>query len=88
MTRRCSPLHGLSSSSCGGFRPSAEDFVALQVCAYFRPFLVFSSNLRNFNSNLSKFQNNQKNLQTFERKNQKTPNIYKKNKINATKSQK
>ena len=55
-TRRYSPLRGLTSSSCGGLRPTAEAFFALPakkrvfyaVFAYFRPFLVFSSNFSNF----------------------------------------
>ena len=45
-TRRYSPLRGLTYSSCGGLRPSAEAFHA--VSAYFRQFLVFTSNLSNF----------------------------------------
>ena len=47
---------GFPSRSCGGLRPPAEVFVALgakkrafyALLAYFRPFLVFSSNLSNF----------------------------------------
>ena len=31
MTRRYSPLRGLTSSSCGGLRPSAEAFFALRL---------------------------------------------------------
>ena len=31
------------------------------VCAYFRPFLVFSSNLLTFSSNISNFEKNTKN---------------------------
>ena len=54
ITRRYSPLRGLTSSSCGG--ASAEAFFALRakkelftlfVLILVRPFLVFSSNLRN-----------------------------------------
>ena len=45
-TRRYRQLRGLASSSCGGLRPTAEAFYA--VFPYFRPCLVFSSNLSKF----------------------------------------
>ena len=55
-TRRYSPLDRLSSSSCKMLWPSAKAFFALQakknalyaVLAYFRSFMVFCSNLKNF----------------------------------------
>ena len=53
-TKRYSPLRRLTSSYCGGLRPGfflpfKQTKRAFQaVCAYFRQFLVFSSNLRNF----------------------------------------
>ena len=43
-TRRYSPLHRLSSSSCGGLWPLAQDF----LYCFFWYFLMFSSNLSNF----------------------------------------
>ena len=56
ITRRYSPLFGLSSSSCGRLWPSAEAFFALRakkrayyaVLAHFWHLLVSSSNLGNF----------------------------------------
>ena len=62
-TRRYSPLRGLTSSSCGVLRlklflPTA--FYA--VSAYFRPLLVFHSNLCRLSRNVSNFENNPKNL--------------------------
>ena len=62
-TRRYSPLRGLTSSSCGGLRPTAEAFFALWakkgLCMLFSLILghfwcsvatsvTLSSNLRNF----------------------------------------
>ena len=56
-TRRYSPLRGLTSSFCGWLRPLAKAFkepFTLLFWLCFRPFLVFSSNLSKFSSNLSK----------------------------------
>ena len=47
-----SPLHRLTSRSCRGLRPLTKAFSGQKrafnaVCAYFVPFLVFGSSLRN-----------------------------------------
>ena len=39
---------GFTSSSCGGFRPAGKKRAFYVLLDYFRPFLVFSSNLSNF----------------------------------------
>ena len=46
-TRRYGPLYRLISRSCGGLWLSAEAFY--DIFADLKPFLVFSSNLNNFN---------------------------------------
>ena len=64
-TRRYSPLTGLTFSSCGGLHLWPRLFLYLGpkktflcVFAYVRPFLVLSSNLVTFSSNISKFEKN------------------------------
>ena len=44
----------------GFFCPSGKKRAFNAVCVYFRPFLVFSSNLVTFSSNLSNFEKNLK----------------------------
>ena len=78
ITRRYSPLRGLTSSSCGGLRPSAEAFFALlakkELIILFWPIfgifwspvitlVTFSSNISNNNKKKSKkFQKNSNNF--------------------------
>ena len=69
ITRRYGPLRGLTSSSCGGLRPSAEAFFALR--AKKELFMLFWPIFGNFwcpvvtvvtfSINLSNFERNQKN---------------------------
>ena len=81
-TRRYSPLRGLSSSSCGGLRPTAEAFYALR--AKKELFMLFWLTLGHFwcsvvtsvtfSSNLSNFEKNSKNPKKIQ-KNSKIPKI-------------
>ena len=67
-TKRYGPLHGPSSSSCGGLLPRAflpfgqKNINFHAVFAYFRPFLVFSSNHSNFEQISKKIQKKQKKI--------------------------
>ena len=76
MTRRYGPLHGPTSSSCGGLRPLAKVFVALPAGkkrAYFAVLPIFGHfwcslvTLITFSSNLSTFEKNPKSTKKIQK---------------------
>ena len=91
LTRRYSPLRGLTSSSCGGLRPSAEAFFALrakrELIMLFWPIfgnfwcpvvtlITFSSNISNFERNHKKNKKSKK-IQKIHKKPKKSKNCQK-----------
>ena len=87
MTRRYGPLHGPTSSSCIGLRPSAKAFFAFRAkkglvmlfwlifgnlwCPVV-PLITFSSNLSNSERNPKKQKKIQKKIQKFQKKSKKS----------------